>query len=129
MRNDESVHVIVVTNDDHEVLSPGARIKLTLEWLTQNATVNGKGLVDHMTLSPAVTAYFDNDGANSAAVSCLLFPDKGESVAIAGPVVLVCWEARSSSEALVTVAQHMSVTAPPVPTTGPYIHPTWPTLQ
>jgi hypothetical protein len=127
----ESVYVVHLNDQTRELTNPGSRINLTAEWLVQNATVGGEGTVDHLIVSPAVTAYFDVDGAHKATLSCLLFPDQGilfpshgRTMALAGPVVFVCWNAKSSTEATIITAQHMSVVTDP-----PYAHPLWPTVQ
>lgn len=126
----KGVFIVHLNDKTLELTSPGAAINLTVGWLTQNATVDGEGIVDSMSLSAGVTAYFDVDGARKGAVSCMLFPEKGPSVGLAGPVVIACWGAASQTEATVITAQLLSVAMPPVAgASGPYIHPTWPTLQ
>lgn len=111
----------------HELTSLG-RVSVDIVWLSANATIEGKGILDSMLLSPRVTAYFDNDGgASRATVSCMLFPQSGPAAGIAGPVVIACWDATSAAEAAVLTAHFLSVSVPVNP--EPFIHPTWPTLQ
>ena len=124
--------VYVVRLNDHELTAPGARIQLTLGWLTQNATVDGEGILDSMVLAskgPHITAYFDQAGAVRAEPSCLLFPQGGQQVALAGPVVVACFGAESQTEATVQTAQVLSILEPRPEPIGPHIHPTWPTVQ
>ncbi len=131
-RPNEGVFVVHLNDKTSELTSPGARIRLTPAWLTQYATVDGEGLLDSYVLAskgPYVTAYFDQDGAGKAAPSCLLFPEEGKSIALAGPVVVACFGAQTQTEAAVQTAQFLSVVMPAKGPQQPYVHPFWPTVQ
>ena len=126
----DGVFVVHLNDKTSELTNPGARITLTMGWLTQYATVDGEGIVDSYVVASKgvyITAYFDEDGARKASPSCLLFPQRGGSVALAGPVVIACFGAETQTEATVQAAQVLSVVPPPPQ--GPYIHAPWPTVQ
>ena len=128
----DGVFVVHLNDKTFELTNPGERIQLTLGWLTQNATVDGEGILDSYVVAskgPHITAYFDQEGARKAAPSCLLFPQQGGKVVLAGPVVIACFGAESQTEATVQTAQVLAVVEPPPVQTGPLIHPTWPTIQ
>jgi hypothetical protein len=132
----KGVFVVHLNDKTSELTTPGIRIQLTPAWLRQYATVDGEGVLDSYVLAskgPYVTAYFDQDGAGKAAPSCLLFPEGGESIALAGgialagPVVIACFGAESQTEATVQASQFLSVVKPEKG--APYVHPIWPTIQ
>ena|GEM_PF-1893874 len=106
-------------------LTVGAVHAVSLSWLEKQATLSGGGMLDMIPL-PGVTVYFDAGHAVRPPEGRIYH--RGFEYSLAGPVVFVCWEVESSTEAVVAVTQVLEI-LPPQAQPGPYIHPLHPTRQ
>ena len=106
-------------------LTVGAVHAVSLSWLEKEATRSGRGLLDMIPL-PGVTVYFDSGHATRPPE--VRVHHRGFEYSLAGPVVFICWEASSSTEAVVAVTEVLEI-LPPQAQPGPFIHPLHPTRQ